>query len=114
MVINKKKAHNQPTICAVCEAPTSYHHYNIACCYGCRSFFRTWVVNNRNYKCKSYKQCKGIFLKLCKGCRQKKCIEVGLDKDKILVGEMNKREQKLDKWFKGNDIFKVSSHFELP
>lgn len=85
-------SNDKPTKCAVCGKSTSYRHYSLPCCFGCRSFFRRCVVNKSDYKCKRNGMCNVNYLRRCKGCRQKKCNEVGLNPDWIHY-EKNREEE---------------------
>lgn len=70
---------NKPNSCKVCNSPTASCHYSVACCFGCRSFFRRCIINKKAYKCNRLNTCKIEDLRNCKNCRLRRCHEVGLN-----------------------------------
>uniref|UniRef100_A0A0K0E2U8 Nuclear receptor domain-containing protein n=1 Tax=Strongyloides stercoralis TaxID=6248 RepID=A0A0K0E2U8_STRER len=69
-----------PTKCVICNGPTSFYHYGISSCNGCKQFFRRIVVTGKVYKCKSLPgKCNLSDNKRCKYCRFVKCIEMGME-----------------------------------
>uniref|UniRef100_A0A1I7V065 Nuclear receptor n=3 Tax=Caenorhabditis tropicalis TaxID=1561998 RepID=A0A1I7V065_9PELO len=74
--------------CLVCgRVANTGHHYGVTACLGCKTFFRRVVLQKNSPKCKYKNQCrleKSVNAKrLCRSCRYKKCLEVGMTEDAL-------------------------------
>ncbi|CAL2046199.1 unnamed protein product [Caenorhabditis brenneri] len=74
----------RPTECAICLRPATGHHYGIASCKGCKTFFRRTCVSEEEAECDLRNKCfdstgKTPLNLRCKACRFKKCIEKGMN-----------------------------------
>ncbi|GMR42791.1 hypothetical protein PMAYCL1PPCAC_12986 [Pristionchus mayeri] len=104
----EKKAES-PKICAVCGDKASGLNYEVASCYGCKSFFRRTLQNKKRFVCTNGGKCKGAISKVarlhCRACRFDRCVELGMnplavnaveDKDSNwLVHEVLRKQQQL-------------------
>lgn len=72
-------------ICCVCNDEASGRHYGSVTCFGCKGFFRRTVRANKVYTCRYDKQCQidKIGRNVCRSCRFRKCLEVGMEPDAI-------------------------------
>ncbi|GMS89770.1 hypothetical protein PENTCL1PPCAC_11945, partial [Pristionchus entomophagus] len=105
-----KKAES-PKICAICGDEASGLNYEVASCYGCKSFFRRCLQIQKRFVCNNEGQCKAVISKAarlrCRGCRFDRCVELGMNplavnavKDKDtnkLVHEVLRRQRQLAK-----------------
>ncbi|CAD5219388.1 unnamed protein product [Bursaphelenchus okinawaensis] len=73
------------TICSVCNDEASGRHYGAFTCFGCKGFFRRTVRANKVYTCRYEKQCQidKVGRNICRSCRFRKCLEVGMEPDAI-------------------------------
>lgn len=96
--------------CVVCSGKSSGLHYGCYTCEACKNFFRRYLLRSGGFTCKKNNKCM-ISNKSrgnCSGCRLKKCLDVGMSKDKSKIGrythaqrtetirEVNKLEGKED------------------
>uniref|UniRef100_A0A0N4Z7Q0 Nuclear receptor domain-containing protein n=1 Tax=Parastrongyloides trichosuri TaxID=131310 RepID=A0A0N4Z7Q0_PARTI len=73
-----------PTKCVICNGSTSFYHYGISACNGCKQFFRRVIVSGKVYKCRSIPgRCNINGRNKCKYCRFFKCLELGMDPKSI-------------------------------
>ncbi|CAD5226407.1 unnamed protein product [Bursaphelenchus xylophilus] len=72
-------------ICSVCNDEASGRHYGAFTCFGCKGFFRRTVRANKVYTCRYEKQCQidKVGRNICRSCRFRKCLEVGMEPDAI-------------------------------
>ncbi|KAI1699847.1 zinc finger, c4 type (two domains) domain-containing protein [Ditylenchus destructor] len=69
-----------PTKCLVCGYPTSFYHYGVPSCNGCKSFFRRSLLESRTYACKLDGMCSRMGgTNRCRACRFDRCILVGMN-----------------------------------
>ncbi|KAL4232436.1 hypothetical protein ACF0H5_007129 [Mactra antiquata] len=74
--------------CAVCTGKSSGLHYGCYTCEACKNFFRRFLLRNGGFNCKKNNNCvignrsRGN----CSGCRLKKCLSVGMSKEKSKIG----------------------------
>lgn len=73
------------SICCVCNDEASGRHYGSVTCFGCKGFFRRTVRANKVYACRYDKQCQidKVGRNVCRSCRFRKCLEVGMEPDAI-------------------------------
>lgn len=60
---SSSKEELRPKICLICGDSTNTYHYDIASCYGCKTFFRRAIIGKRKYVCNKGGKCpitKGI------------------------------------------------------
>lgn len=95
--------------CAVCTGKSSGLHYGSYTCEACKNFFRRYLLRTGGFSCKKNNNCtiSNRSRGNCSGCRLKKCLEVGMSKEKSKIGrythsqrtetirEVNKLEGKL-------------------
>uniref|UniRef100_A0A914DWL0 Uncharacterized protein n=1 Tax=Acrobeloides nanus TaxID=290746 RepID=A0A914DWL0_9BILA len=73
------------TICSVCNDEASGRHYGVVACFGCKGFFRRTVRSNKVYTCRYEERCQidKAGRNICRSCRFRKCLEVGMEPDAI-------------------------------
>lgn len=95
--------------CSVCTGKSSGLHYGCYTCEACKNFFRRYLLRTGGFSCKKNNNCTigNRSRGNCSGCRLKKCLEVGMSKEKSKIGrythsqrtetirEVNKLEGKL-------------------
>ncbi|CAB03998.2 Nuclear Hormone Receptor family [Caenorhabditis elegans] len=73
--------------CEICQKTSHGLHFGLETCRACAAFFRRTVVLNRKYKCiQKTGKCEigaGGEEKLCKFCRFKKCIDLGMTTENV-------------------------------
>ncbi|KAI6176300.1 putative Nuclear hormone receptor,putative [Aphelenchoides bicaudatus] len=71
-----------PTQCPICNDTAFHHHFGgVVSCNGCAAFFRRTIVEQKSYKCRRQNSCSLSKIKgktICKYCRFKKCLDVGM------------------------------------
>ncbi|KAI6236028.1 Nuclear hormone receptor family member nhr-62 [Aphelenchoides besseyi] len=72
------------TFCGVCDEPTADRkHYGslVACCRGCKGFFRRSVRLARVYTCEFNNNCniREGYRNCCRACRLRGCLAIGLN-----------------------------------
>ncbi|KAI6221936.1 CBR-NHR-88 protein [Aphelenchoides fujianensis] len=72
-------------VCVVCGDEASGKHYQASTCFGCKGFFRRTVRSNKEYTCRYEGRCQidKIGRNICRSCRFRKCLSVGMDRDAI-------------------------------
>lgn len=72
-------------ICSVCNDEASGRHYGVTACFGCKGFFRRTVRANKMYTCRYEEKCQidKAGRNVCRSCRFRKCLEVGMEPDAI-------------------------------
>ncbi|CAD5124100.1 DgyrCDS12402 [Dimorphilus gyrociliatus] len=79
--------------CQVCGISSSGYHYGVFTCEACKVFYRRSSYKFETYKCSNgRKSCiPGTdFSFSCKYCRYKKCLDVGMSRQKIKIGRYSK------------------------
>ncbi|KAI1713177.1 zinc finger, c4 type (two domains) domain-containing protein [Ditylenchus destructor] len=73
------------SICNVCGDEASGRHYGAATCFGCKGFFRRTVRANKTYNCRYEERCEidKVGRNICRACRFRKCLDVGMEPDAI-------------------------------
>eukprot|EP00080_Pristionchus_pacificus_P021852 PDM81872.1 nhr-3 [Pristionchus pacificus] len=73
------------SICSVCRDEASGRHYGVVACFGCKGFFRRTVRAGKTYHCRYDQKCRidKTGRNVCRACRFKKCLEVGMEPDAI-------------------------------
>ncbi|CAD5220816.1 unnamed protein product [Bursaphelenchus okinawaensis] len=67
--------------CWVCSSPSNGIHFKAVSCAACNAFFRRSIASRRVYLCRKNGDCeisKNVRC-LCRACRLKKCVFVGMD-----------------------------------
>lgn len=114
--------------CFVCGGKASGSHYGVNSCEACKGFFRRYLMRREEYKCNRVGNCEIINRNRgnCSGCRLKKCLKLGMAKEKSKLGrytlakrtetikEVNKLEGKDDPDFAVNSLTKNLSDAEIP
>ncbi|KAE9413128.1 hypothetical protein Angca_003781 [Angiostrongylus cantonensis] len=75
----------ESTICSVCCDEASGRHYGVVACFGCKGFFRRTVRAGKSYTCRYDQKCRidKAGRNVCRSCRYKKCLDVGMEPDAI-------------------------------
>ncbi|CCD68556.1 Nuclear Hormone Receptor family [Caenorhabditis elegans] len=73
-----------PSACQVCYGKATGHHYDVASCNGCKSFFRRVTIEKLKYRCSAGNACYTNFgpgdpVPKCRACRYKRCLEAGMN-----------------------------------
>ncbi|CAP22536.2 Protein CBG01244 [Caenorhabditis briggsae] len=69
-------------LCQICDQPAFGHHFGVLSCRACAAFFRRAVSWTRKPSCLE-KKCPVFGKNMCKICRLKKCLTVGMDVTKF-------------------------------
>lgn len=74
--------------CAVCTGKSSGLHYGCYTCEACKNFFRRYLLRSGGFNCKKNNNCTIANRSRgnCSGCRLKKCLAVGMSKEKSKIG----------------------------
>ncbi len=78
-------------LCVVCGDVSSGKHYGILACNGCSGFFKRSVRRRLIYRCQAGTGTCIIdkaHRNQCQACRLKKCIQMGMNKDGIIILHM--------------------------
>uniref|UniRef100_A0AC35G5K9 Uncharacterized protein n=1 Tax=Panagrolaimus sp. PS1159 TaxID=55785 RepID=A0AC35G5K9_9BILA len=72
---------NEKSLCLVCDGPANGIHFKALSCAACNAFFRRSVAENRKYICREDGKCQIDYKArcLCRACRLKKCLIIGMD-----------------------------------
>lgn len=97
--------------CNVCGGKSSGLHYGVNSCEACKGFFRRYLHKQvLDYKCNMGGNCEIIKRNRtnCSGCRLKKCLALGMSKDKVQMGRytLTKRTETINNMnkMKMNDV----------
>ncbi|CAJ0916543.1 unnamed protein product, partial [Mesorhabditis belari] len=83
-------------LCKVCGDKASGYHYGVTSCEGCKGFFRRSIQKNMEYKCLKDNNC-AIFKSnrnRCQRCRFKKCMTVGMSRDSVRYGRLQRKRER--------------------
>lgn len=74
--------------CVVCSGKSSGLHYGCYTCEACKNFFRRYLLRSGGFTCKKNNNCviSNRSRGNCSGCRLKKCLDVGMSKEKSKIG----------------------------
>lgn len=74
--------------CVVCSGKSSGLHYGCYTCEACKNFFRRYLLRSGGFVCKKNNNCviSNRSRGNCSGCRLKKCLDVGMSKEKSKIG----------------------------
>ena len=94
-----KKAEKQPRgaqnlpPCRVCGNKASGLHFGVNTCEACNEFFRRSLKRGANYHCSRNLTCKvwGKKRSPCSSCRYRRCLEVGMSRNRIKTGRYSHR-----------------------
>ncbi|CAJ0953843.1 unnamed protein product, partial [Mesorhabditis belari] len=93
---SRKSRDTEP--CGVCGDGAYHIHYGVLTCEGCKGFFkRTVQRGNTDFTCKKKGCCDISFLtrSLCRPCRWKKCLDIGMSPNVVRSGHLAGRRGKL-------------------
>ncbi|KAI1723389.1 ligand-binding domain of nuclear hormone receptor domain-containing protein [Ditylenchus destructor] len=103
--------------CRVCSAHATGFHFEAQSCSACCAFFRRAVSLNRSYKCmngysvSSVEMCPISYQeqKICRACRLRKCITVGMKKSSVQGPKPQKtRSYTTDSGLRRNKRFRLA------
>ncbi|XP_070578056.1 vitamin D3 receptor B-like [Ptychodera flava] len=72
-------------LCLVCGDYANGVHYNVLSCEGCKSFFLRSVKSKATFTCSENKNCEmDLYTRRhCPACRMKKCVDLGMNPEKV-------------------------------
>ncbi|RUS77890.1 hypothetical protein EGW08_014321, partial [Elysia chlorotica] len=79
--------------CRVCGNKASGLHFGVNTCEACNEFFRRSLKRGANYHCSRNLSCKvwGKKRSPCSSCRYRRCLEVGMSRNRIKTGRYSHR-----------------------
>uniref|UniRef100_A0A915BQA0 NR LBD domain-containing protein n=2 Tax=Parascaris univalens TaxID=6257 RepID=A0A915BQA0_PARUN len=82
-------------LCKVCGDKSSGVHYGVITCEGCKGFFRRSQSAIVNYHCTRGQTCTidRVNRNKCQFCRLKKCLELGMSRDSVKFGRLQKKQR---------------------
>lgn len=82
-------------LCKVCGDKSSGVHYGVITCEGCKGFFRRSQSAIVNYHCTRGQTCTvdRVNRNKCQACRLKKCLELGMSRDSVKFGRLQKKQR---------------------
>ncbi|XP_038059153.1 probable nuclear hormone receptor HR3 [Patiria miniata] len=92
--VTTAKTANTRGTCLVCGDTSTAIHYGISSCEGCKSFFSRAIANHESFTCPT-KTCRinKATRNRCMYCRWKKCIAVGMSKDRSKLGRRPRKSR---------------------
>uniref|UniRef100_A0AC34GA34 Nuclear receptor domain-containing protein n=1 Tax=Panagrolaimus sp. ES5 TaxID=591445 RepID=A0AC34GA34_9BILA len=96
---------------SVCNDEASGRHYGVTACFGCKGFFRRTVRANKVYACRYEEKCQidKAGRNVCRSCRFRKCLEVGMEPDAIRPDRDKTGRQKNPRRSHGNSLSEPQS-----
>uniref|UniRef100_A0A0N5A8Y4 Nuclear receptor domain-containing protein n=1 Tax=Syphacia muris TaxID=451379 RepID=A0A0N5A8Y4_9BILA len=84
-------------LCKVCGDKSSGVHYGVITCEGCKGFFRRSQSSGTSYQCTRGETCvvDRINRNKCQYCRLKKCLELGMSRDSVKFGRLQRKQQQI-------------------
>lgn len=84
-------------LCKVCGDKSSGVHYGVITCEGCKGFFRRSQSSGTTYQCTRGETCvvDRINRNKCQFCRLKKCLELGMSRDSVKFGRLQRKQQQM-------------------
>lgn len=84
-------------LCKVCGDKSSGVHYGVITCEGCKGFFRRSQSSGTSYQCTKGETCvvDRINRNKCQYCRLKKCLELGMSRDSVKFGRLQRKQQQM-------------------
>ena len=76
----------------MCGDQSTGRHYDVFACEGCKLFFRRAVTKNRQYPCRKRSHACQVTKdnrKGCKACRLKKCYDVKMNPNSVVISNNN-------------------------
>ncbi|KHN88167.1 Nuclear hormone receptor family member nhr-23 [Toxocara canis] len=82
-------------LCKICGDKSSGVHYGVITCEGCKGFFRRSQSAIVNYHCTRGQTCTidRVNRNKCQFCRLKKCLELGMSRDSVKFGRLQKKQR---------------------
>ncbi|GFO26636.1 peroxisome proliferator-activated receptor gamma-like isoform x6 [Plakobranchus ocellatus] len=89
---SSRGARNLPP-CRVCGNKASGLHFGVNTCEACNEFFRRSLKRGADYHCSRNLSCKvwGKKRSPCSSCRYRRCLEVGMSRNRIKTGRYSHR-----------------------
>ena len=75
--------------CVICSGKATGSHYGAITCEACKGFFRRYLQKKKDFKCNKGGNCEIVITSkkgICSGCRLKKCLDLGMSKEKSKMG----------------------------
>uniref|UniRef100_A0A7E4W4Y8 Nuclear receptor domain-containing protein n=1 Tax=Panagrellus redivivus TaxID=6233 RepID=A0A7E4W4Y8_PANRE len=83
--------------CLVCGQISHGYHFGILACRACAAFFRRTVAEKKVYRCRNSCNCQisKEMRNMCRCCRFKRCIELGMNKEDVQLNRdpLGKRKE---------------------
>ncbi|KAF1751872.1 hypothetical protein GCK72_018426 [Caenorhabditis remanei] len=81
--------------CSICDDIGDGCHFGAEACRACAAFFRRTVALGKEYECRQQGYCtvNSIVRSICKSCRLKKCLEVGMKSSCVQPKRDKKKEE---------------------
>ncbi|CAB3409197.1 unnamed protein product [Caenorhabditis bovis] len=66
-------------LCGVCGDKNGQSHYGTICCPSCKGFFRRVFIAAKNMECTRGNCCEITKRNICRACRYRKCLSIGMN-----------------------------------